>query len=89
MKFFFFTNNDILSSLDNLGNFNLDRSFIHRYYNDIRQYLREEIVEPFRNKSKNILFSHFKQLKSEHILHMNENIMNFVRHLIIKFIVIY
>eukprot|EP01084_Bolivina_argentea_P132651 234103_1 len=72
----FLQNNDILLSFENLCNFNLDRSFIDWYYNEIRQYLKEEIVEPFRNKSKNILVSHCKQLKSGKMLIDNDSNVN-------------
>lgn len=63
-------NNDILSSLENLYNYDLEKSFIDWYFNEIREYLKQEIVEPFRNKSKNILSTHYRQLNE--IKHLNQ-----------------
>jgi len=61
-------NANILSSLDHLFNHELDQSFIDWYFDEIGQYLKEEIVEPFRNKSKNILALHHRQMLENKVL---------------------
>ena len=57
---------DIASSLDILCCFDLTRSFIDWLFEEIRQYLRGELVEPLRGKAQTILNSHRRRTgKSE------------------------